>query len=250
MPYQLVAQHTDRAHPVLTRPGFAAPNELTASADLEEVGLVVTFAVRVAVGGTYHVVRLGVQPRGMGTQPVITSRALRAIRLDELAREAVRKLERPVVMREDYAPGAFQIIDDPERIWANYGSFRDITNPEDLIWVSRPVLGQRRAPREQAEIAARLYTEAVASGSRAPTQAVADQLGYSRSQVSRMIRTARDLGLLGNTSTPAAPGATVPTEQVSRVKPEPGLSIFRDPNGPRPWERNEGKESSANDQDD
>lgn len=232
MAYQLVAKHTDRAYPVLTRPGFAAPNELTASADLEDIGLVVTFAVRVAVGGTYHVVRLDVQPRGMGTQPVITARALRAIRLDELAREAVRKLERPVVMREDHAAGAFQITDDPERIWANYGSFRDITNPEDHIWVSRPVLGQRRTPREQAEIAARLYAEAVASGSRAPTQAVADQLGYSRSQASRMIRTARDLGLLGDQA------------------PHRGPSIFRDPNGPRPWEENEGNRPDANDQDD
>lgn len=232
MAYQLEARKPDEAFPVLTRQGFAAPSLITARADLEDIGLVVTFALRVASGGTHHVMSLDVRPRGMGNQPAITARALRAIRLDQLAREAVTQLERPVVMRPDHAYGAFQIIDDPDRIWASHGHLRDITNPEDLIWVSRPVPGHQRTPREQAEIAAQLYTQAVADGSRAPTQAVADQLGYSRSQASRMIRTARDLGLLGNAV------STAPEQpQALPVKPEPGPSIFLDPSKPRPWER-------------
>lgn len=238
MPYDLVPRKTDRAYPRLTRSGFAAPSELVASADLEDIGLVVNFAVRVSVGGTINVVRLEVLPRDMGVQPVITARALRAIRLDELAREAVRKLERPVVMRPDYGPGAFQIIDDPDRIWASHGSMRDLTNPEDQIWVSRPVPGTRRTPREQAEIAARLYAEAVASGSRAPTQAVAGQLNVSRSQASRMIRTARDLGLLDKQD------AEPHDPRVDPVANPPGPrhrgpDIFLDPSKPRPWEGNQ-----------
>jgi hypothetical protein len=57
--------------------------------------------------------------------------------------------------------------------------------------------GRVLVPRREAEQAARIYAEAVASGSRAPQKAVIDRLGCSRSRASRMIRAARDLGLLG-----------------------------------------------------
>jgi hypothetical protein len=124
----------------------------------------------------------------LGTDAVITSRALRAIRLDYLAREAVRQLEQPVVMREDFAIGAFQFAADAADMWASHGHVVNVQNPQDRLWVSPPV--SRLKPREQAEQAARLYAEAVASGSRAPTQAVANGLGYSRSQASRIARRA------------------------------------------------------------
>lgn len=220
----------ETAYPVLTRPGFAVPDAIVASAELTDVQLTVTLFVRVASGGTIRVARLAVQPVPY-TGAAVTSRALRAVKVDQLAREAVRQLERPVSMREDFAEGAFQITEGAD-IWANHGHMRNIRNPESQMWRSLAVPGRRLTGREQAEQAARIYAEAVASGSRAPTQAVAHELGYSRSQASRMIRAARDLGLLGDLATHRGP------------------SIFRDPNGPRPWEGNEGKESSANDQDD
>lgn len=242
------AMRHESSFPVLIRPGVAAPSLIIANAELADVGLLVSFTVRVANGGTIRVHRLNVQPLDMtSANPAITSRALRSIRLDELARQSVRELEQPVSMREDYAEGAFQMTADPDRIWASTMHMKDVQNPQDMLWVSRPVPGRRRTSREQAELAARVYAEAVDSGSRAPTQAVANELGYSRSQASRMIRTARDLGLLGKPTTSVE---AAPTDQGSRVKPEAGPSIFRDPNGPRPWEENEGNRPDANDQDD
>jgi hypothetical protein len=182
-------------------------------ARLDDLGLTVSFRVRVDPGGTIRVADLAIHPTASPAEGAITSRALRGIRLDQLAREAVRQLEQPASMREDVAPGAFQVAGDPS----------------DQAWVS-PVPGRRRAPRELAEQAARIYTEAVAKGSRAPTLAVAHELGYSRSQASRIVRAARDAGLLGGRPDQDAE-ARPQTE-----KPDPGPSIFRDPAASFPGE--------------
>ena len=219
MSVEVKAIRHESARPVLTRPGYAAPSVIVASAELADVGLSLNFAVFVSPGGTFRVRRLTVS--AAGSSAAITSRALRTIRLDYLAHEAVRQHEQPVSMLPDHDSGAFQAFQfaaDATDPWGSHGNFRDIRNPQDQIWRSSPALGRRLTSREQAEQAARIYTEAVATGSRAPTQAVAAELGYSRSQASRMIRTARDLGLLPN----------------PHQSPQP----------------NEGMESSANDQDD
>lgn len=195
---------------LLTRPGSAAPSIIDAVARLDDVGLTVRFQVRVDPGGTIRVARLAVDPAGSPAEGAVTSRALRGIRLDQLAREAVRQMEQPAAMREDVAPGAFQVPGDPA----------------GQAWVS-PVPGRRRAPRELAERAARIYTEAIAQGSRAPTLAVAHELGYSRSQASRILRAARDAGLLDRAAPPEpAPPEPAPQPQ---EKPEPGPDIFREP---------------------
>jgi hypothetical protein len=185
-PDKPIAWPGERSRPVLVRHGVAVPSPVQAAVKLAEFGFAVTLTIRVDVGGTIRVSEMGVHARETPTVGAITSRSLRSIRLDHIAREAVRQLEYSVSMREDVAPGAFQqASDDPNTFWVPGGG---------------RVAGRHRTPREQAEEAARIYAEAVDSGSRAPTQAVANQLGYSRSQASRMIRTARDLGLLGDTS--------------------------------------------------
>lgn len=53
----------------------------------------------------------------------------------------------------------------------------------------------RRKVDEEAELVARIYLEAVATGSRAPTMAVAHTMNRSRVQASRYVRRARELGL-------------------------------------------------------
>jgi hypothetical protein len=185
-PDKPVAWPGERSRPVLIRHGVAAPSTVHAAVKLAEFGFAVTLQIRVDVGGTIRVAEMGIHARETPTYGAITSRSLRSIRLDQIARDAVRQLEYRVSMREDVAPGAFQqATDEPNTYW---------------VPGSGQVPGRRRTPREQAEEAARIYAEAVASGSRAPTNAVADALGYSRSQASRMIRTARDLGLLADTA--------------------------------------------------
>lgn len=54
-----------------------------------------------------------------------------------------------------------------------------------------------QVPRGQVEQAARIYTEAVAAGSRKVQLAVVAGLGCSRTRASLLIRAARDLGLIG-----------------------------------------------------
>jgi hypothetical protein len=49
---------------------------------------------------------------------------------------------------------------------------------------------------DDARLAAQIYSEAVAAGSRAPAVAVANALNRSRAQAARYIRRARELGLL------------------------------------------------------
>jgi hypothetical protein len=160
---------------VLTRPGVAAPQSIDATAQLEDVGLGVSLRVRVDPGGTARVVRLAVTPLGATVRDVertddgvllppagITSRALRVLRVDALAREAVRQQERPVAA--------------PDAGW-NAGT-------------------RQRAAGDRAAVAAQVYLAAVKAGSRAPTLAVAAEFGYSRTHASRLIRQARDTGML------------------------------------------------------
>lgn len=163
---------------LLTRPGRAAPSLVDAMAQLDDLGLTLSFRVRVDPGGTVRVVELTINPAAPG-DGAITSRALRGIRLDQLAKEAVRQQERPTTKRDDVFPGAFQVPGDPA----------------NQAWLS-PAPG-RRPTRELSNEAARIYTAAVEAGSRAPTLAVANELGYSRSQASRLIKAARDTGLIG-----------------------------------------------------
>jgi hypothetical protein len=189
-PDELCAESGERSAPVLIRAGIAAPSVIRAACKLGDLQIGITLIIRVDVGGNVRVAELTIHAQETPATAAITSRALRSIKLDALAREAVRRLEGPVIMREDVAPGAFQRPgDDPKTFWIPGGG---------------RVPGRRRTPREQAEEAAQIYSEAVGSGNRAPTKAVAAQLGYSRSQASRMIRTARDLGLLDTTTVPPA----------------------------------------------
>lgn len=180
---------------VLTRPGMAAPSAIDATAQLDGIGLTVSLRVRVDPGGTARVVVLSVSPLAAivghidradddGTVPpgAVTSRALRGIRLDELAREAVRQQERPAAERDDVRAGAFQL------------------QTGGPVWYADPPIRRPRA--EQVAAAARIYLAAAEKGSRAPTVAVVNELGYSRSHASRLIRQARDEGSIpGNGST-------------------------------------------------
>jgi hypothetical protein len=185
---------------VITRPGIAAPGSINATAQLEDAGLAVGLRIRVDPGGTVRVIELRVTPLaaavrvveradGEGTVPpgAVTSRALRGIRIDELARAALRQQERPVVERGDLGAGVLQLPGDPcHRTWYT---------------------GAPRPPRaELVTDAARAYAEAVTAGSRSPTMAVANALGCSRSQASRLIRQARDGGELTSAGVRRATG--------------------------------------------
>jgi hypothetical protein len=105
------------------------------------------------------------------TATPITTTVLRQVLIDQLVREAMSKAIVPASEAPDVDPRAF----------------------------GTAATAQERAQasaEQDARQAARIYSEAVASGSAAPAVAVANAMNRSRSQAARYIRKARELGLL------------------------------------------------------
>jgi hypothetical protein len=162
---------------------MAVPAVILAQAAIAELDLSVIMRIRVNPGGTWRIVELLVTPLSAGglqhdmvTNPpgAVTVRALRGLRLDAIARQAVAQEELPVVSRADVRAGAFQV------------------EGRELTYLADP----RMSRSDLVEAAARAYNQAVVAGSRAPVQAVMAALGYSRGHASRFIREARDSGAI------------------------------------------------------
>lgn len=99
-------------------------------------------------------------------QRPITTSTLRQVLVDQLLRAAVKEAEIPVS-----------------------------SLPAGTVLGTPPVPATGKGD-EDASTAARIYSEAVASGNPAPAMAVASVMGRSRAQVARYIRKARQLGFL------------------------------------------------------
>ncbi len=99
--------------------------------------------------------------------------------VDQLIKRAVTQLEEPCeeAPQASKFPGAFRLPDDAEGTFYLGARFARRARPMSAELVSE---------------AARIYNAAVAAGSRSPALAVANELGYSRSQASRLIRAARN----------------------------------------------------------
>src|SRR5690242_4162581 len=64
MAFELVSQRGERSMMLLTRPGRAAPSLIEAMARLDDLGMVVSFTVRVGPGGTIRIASLTISPQG------------------------------------------------------------------------------------------------------------------------------------------------------------------------------------------
>ncbi|WP_410662128.1 hypothetical protein [Amycolatopsis sp. lyj-84] len=122
-------------------------------------------------------------------QTPITTTVLRQVLVDQLLREALSKAtvawaDVPKAVREEavgFAPPADEAL--------------------------------RENAEEHARTAARIYSDAVTGGSKAPAMAVAHAMNRSRAQVARYIRKARELGLLPSLdSSPGGAGNQEGTE--------------------------------------
>jgi hypothetical protein len=134
--------------------------------------------LEVSPGGRTEVRELTVSSlRVEGAAPVSTS-TLRRILVDRIVQavmaEAARYAEGKVIDRADVQPGAYQLAGDPD----------------DSVRLGAPKTKPRVA------WAAQIYRSAMAAGSYAPTQTVAQELHVSRSQASRYVAEARGAGLL------------------------------------------------------
>lgn len=178
---QVLVQRHERSGLIRTGPETAVPTRFSASVVLTQPELTVWMDVRVDQAGTRP--RLIDLRLTTDIRAAITTSTLRRVLVDQLLQAA---LDRATVAVEGH----------PE---IHPDAFRAEGEPTDHAWVSpppRPSSRGRATPDDRAREAARIYSEAVIGGSRAPGVAVANAMGYSRAQVARYIRRARDLRML------------------------------------------------------
>lgn len=145
-----------------TGPDTAVPSRFEASFSLVTPPASVTLEVFVGADLRPRVAELAIRSN---VQTPITTSVLRRVLVDQLLREALTLATVPAADQEK--------------------------------WITtRPQETRHPDEDENANIAATIYAEAVASGSRAPTKAVALSMGRSRAQAARYIRRARELGLI------------------------------------------------------
>jgi hypothetical protein len=164
---------------VSTGPDTAVPTRFQANFALSEPESSVK--IEVVVGADLRPIVLEVAVRGKATTPITTS-VMRQVLVDQLLRTAMDKATVPSSVREEWLATLPPGVHPVDRSQA------------DPV----PTADQRLRSQadDDAQRAAQIYSEAVASGNRAPGLAVATAMKRSRTQVSRYIRRARDLGLL------------------------------------------------------
>jgi len=170
-------------------PDSAVPTRFEASLQLAQPEAAVT--LEVFVGSDRRPVVIELTIRSKVRAPITTS-MLRSVLVDQLVQAAIAEATVPASVRDEWLatlpPG--------------------LANPVDAAWMSSaaPVSSARGNAEEDARTAARIYQEALATGSRAPAVAVANTMHRSRAQVARYIRRARELGLLPALNSPKADG--------------------------------------------
>ena len=155
------------------------PEQFVANVAFEDSPLVLELGVLVSVGAQARAVRVTVKSTdGSG----VTTTMLRKIPIEHVLKAALASAERPMTPRPDLGPDAWQ----PIKKDGSPSPF--IRMQQDSLPASTP---REQRQRDHVRRAAAIYAAAVADGSRAPGEAVALQMGYSRSQAARFIRLAR-----------------------------------------------------------
>jgi hypothetical protein len=147
-------------------PGCAIPTRFTAHLTLGSPKATVTMEVAVDLNHGPVVVELALRSR---TKKPISTRLLREVHVDKLLQKAV----------------AAATVSDPVRL-------KQISFRPNVSTAAR----RSTQLEENVRIAARLWAEAVASGEKAPGEAVARTMNRSRATISRYISRARENNLL------------------------------------------------------
>jgi hypothetical protein len=157
------------------------PEEFKARISLFDSEMFVFMTIRVDPGGQARVIDLRVELAEDGAD-AITTTTLRRVLVDPMLRAALAVATKTVKERDDVLPGVNPPVFQVEG---------DGGDENARVYWSPPAGANERTAQ-----AAEVYQQAVVSGSRAPTEAVAAAMGYSRAQAARYIRAARDAGLL------------------------------------------------------
>jgi hypothetical protein len=139
----------------------------------------------------------------------ITASNLRQVLVDRLVRAAMELVRQPVERLPEDARAALirggAMPTDADRIARNAFRIPGVT-PPGQFQVSPPAGPEREVTKDRIAKAAELYRRAVANGSKAPVKDVGIALGYSTSQASRFVKTARERGMLDEAPEPALRG--------------------------------------------
>jgi hypothetical protein len=228
---QIAALYPSRGH----RSGWARTGETTAVPTIVQAEIhlidppVVVFLVVVTTGdGRPRVREFHVTPSR--SQDSVTTTMLRKLPIDQLVRATMERSTLAIEPRPDIHDGAFQVPGDPDH----------------QAWVGPlpAAVGRGRAvPSDRVRKAAEVYRQAIADGSKAPTEAVAKTMGYSRPTAARDVRAARERGLLPATSgmvdDPEGPSSASDVgEQAGRSAAESGAGkpLWRSFDTPEKWE--------------
>lgn len=172
-PSSFTARTTEQ-NPIRTGPRTVLPRQFEISARVGSLHVVLD--VLVEIPGFTRVTSLRIVPVSM-TGSVTSSAMRHEVLIDQLVRLAVAELEEPWEEAPEFP-----------------GGWRTASEGPGQFYIGGPF---RRPPRgELVAEAARVYNEAAAKPGAAPTLAVATALQFQRSQASRLIRAAREAGLI------------------------------------------------------
>jgi hypothetical protein len=172
-PSSFTARPTER-EPIRTGPRTVLPRQFEISARVDSLHVVLD--VLVEIPGFTRVTSLRIAPVSM-TGSVTSSAMRHEVLIDQLVRLAVAELEESWEEAAEFPGGWRTASEGPGQFY--------IGSP-----YRRPLRGELLAE------AARVYNQATANENPAPTLAVAAELQFQRSQASRLIRAARDAGLI------------------------------------------------------
>jgi hypothetical protein len=175
-------EHLEPVGYLASGPETAVPTHFEAHFQLSKPEASVT--IEIFVGGDLRPVVIELMIRSKARTPITTS-VLRQVLVDQLLRKALDEATVPSTVREEWLTSLPRHLQPPA--------------PHDVSpsLPSRPANKRTRGQSDaDAETAARIYSEAVAAGSRSPAVSVAVAMDRSRAQAARYIRRARALGLL------------------------------------------------------
>jgi hypothetical protein len=174
---------------MLVAPDREVPAWFDAEIKLADFPLTVTITVVIGLG--YEAFAKRVELVAADGSAVTTS-GIRKVLVDQLVKAAVAEASTPVQRRDEL------VVSGEGAAWETAGP-GPLGEPGPIFRMTvQPFPATTRQQRldERARQAAKIYAAAVNSGSRAPGDAVATEMGYSRSQAARYIRRARELGIL------------------------------------------------------
>lgn len=195
--------------------GMAVPKSFNVAFQLDRPRFYVRLSISTKTGKPV-VTRAEVTPGWLeqdgsisGGEDGVTTTNLRQLLIDRLVRTAFEAVRKPVEMGDEETKLLYMrsghSAEESDALARLTFRVPGITPPNEMEIYQGPRPGRgRQTPQDRIAAAAELYKRAVAAGSVAPVKDVGIALGYSTSQASRYLKTAREKGLLPDAEGPGS----------------------------------------------